>query len=297
MSATFVGAVCHVTAASVVDVLVKRIVVSAGAKQLGGVTPGGYTPEVACLHVVGGVPAAWATCPPLVSMFGLVWGGARVRTALTLLQGVGCWGATCTLPWVGGSLHILSGAKASLKFNLFTAAMALVWGNAGIQLCSHIVHRTKTLGSGHRNVERPHAGQEALCTGTHVQQCPAVQMSRARDCGDHEAAEKVFSACQAEHEAAFGRPDPMISKCLVILRFKQQRWEEAVALAWGAIVVLEDTARPEKDDPKELMATIGDWKFQAEWLLHRHEDALGTARAVLAHLTCQSAWNGMSTSA
>ena len=105
-----------------------------------------------------------------------------------------------------------------------------------------------------------------------------------RDCGDHEAAEKIFLACQAEHEAAFGMPDPMISKSLVIPRFRQQRWEEAVALALRAIAVLEETAGPQDDDHKEQIAMIGDWKFQAEWLLHRHEDALGTARVVLAHM-------------
>ena len=53
--------------------------------------------------------------------------------------------------------------------------------------------------------------------------------------------------------------------------------------------MLEDTAGPENDDRKEQMAKIGEWKFQAEWLLNRHEDALGSAHAVLAHLTCGSA--------
>ena len=131
MSAVFVGALYHVTAASMVDVLVRRVVVSVGAKQLGGVTPGGYTAEVACLHVVWGVPAAWATCPPLESMAVVdVWsrmGWCSSTNSAHRVAGVGCWGATRTLPWVGRLLHILSGAKASLRFSLFTVAMALVW--------------------------------------------------------------------------------------------------------------------------------------------------------------------------
>ena len=78
-------------------------------------------------------------------------------------------------------------------------------GNAGIQPCSQIVHRRKTPGSGHRNVERRHAGQEALCTSTSSYACAAMSGSANLESARPYSPNQRHCYCEeAEPEASFG---------------------------------------------------------------------------------------------